>query len=290
MPYFLLGVSIILCVCKSASYNYYTKEEKPDTHGVFRFNFVSYLVAATLAMLLSISGNLSWQTVLCALGYAVIVLSLQTLLIVAMKMGSMSTTSLLNLYGMVIPALAGSLFWREPFGIAQNFGLLAMIASIFFLREQAQDTEKKGKGQGWIAIACFVLSGCAGLMEKIHQSTPAKAERSEFLAVAYCTMLLLSLLVCVITRKNGKEPVRNKKRFLVVGTLVGAITGVYGSVNLFLAGALNSLIYYPVANGGALLLTVLISVAVFKEKPTRKKILGFILGLASVILLCLPTA
>ena len=30
-------------------------------------------------------------------------------------------------------------------------------------------------------------------MEKIHQSTPAKAERSEFLAVAYCTMLLLSL-------------------------------------------------------------------------------------------------
>jgi multidrug transporter EmrE-like cation transporter len=43
-----------------------------------------------------------------------------------------------------------------------------------------------------------------------------------------------------------------------------------------------------VANGGALLLTVLISVAVFREKLSARRLAGFLLGLLSIVLLSLP--
>ncbi len=291
MAYLLLVVSIVLCVLKSSSYNYYAKEENPGVHGVFRFNFISYAFAAVLAVILALVGEkitCSWQTALCALGYAVIVLTLQSIMIFAMKKGSMATTSLLNLYGMVIPAIAGPIFWKESFGVLQGVGLGVMIISVFFLSGVSTKGEKLSIWPIVLGIACFMFSGLAGLMEKIHQSTPGKSERAVFLAIAYSIMLAISFIIFVCTKKTGEQPVQNKKRFWLVGVVVGLITGAYGSVNLYLAGKLDSLIYYPVANGGALLLTVLVSVLFFREKPGIKKILGFILGLASVILLCIP--
>ncbi|MBO4594112.1 MAG: EamA family transporter [Clostridia bacterium] len=228
-------------------------------------------------------------TVLCALGYAVVVLLLQSIMIYAMKIGSMSTMSLLNLYGMVIPAIAGPIFWAESFGILQIVGLIAMIVSIFFFKEPSTNDNNAGKLQIFLCIACFLMSGSAGLMEKIHQSTYGRAERSEFLAIAYSTMLLISVIIFFITKKNSQVPLRNKKNFIITGILSGLITGGYSFVNLYLAGNLDTLIYYPVANGGALLLTVFISVLLFHEKPTTKKIIGFVLGLISVVLLCFPT-
>lgn len=292
MPYFLLVVSICLCVAKSSAYNYYAKGEKPNVHGVFRFNFISYALAGLFVTILSVGGTLSITTFFCALGYAVMVLSLQSLMVYAMKSSSMATISLLYLYGMVIPALAGPIFWGESFGIVQGLGLLAMIISIFFLNEE--NPKREGERKKWdktailLGASCFLLSGFAGVMEKIHQSTSAKGERFEFLAIAYCTMFLLSFIVSICTKKQATPPV-DKKRFWFSGLSVGLIAGVYSSVNLYLAGTLDSLVYFPVANGGALLLTLLISVAVFREELKKKKAIGFIFGLISIILLCIPT-
>lgn len=299
MAYLLLVVSIVLCVLKSASYNYYAKEENPGVHGVFRFNFISYAFAAVLAVILAAASGTftcAWQTALCAFGYAVIVLSLQSIMIFAMKKGSMATTSLLNLYGMVIPAIAGPIFWKESFGVLQGIGLGIMIVSVFFLSGVSTKGEKMSIWPIVLGIACFLFSGLAGLMEKIHQSTPGRSERSVFLAIAYSIMLVISCIVFLSTRKATAETNsvnadgKRKMRFWIVGSLVGLITGAYGSVNLYLAGNLDSLIYFPVANGGALLLTVLVSVLFFREKPSIKKIIGFVLGLAAVLLLCFPTA
>ena len=78
------------------------------------------------------------------------------------------------------------------------------------------------------------------------------------------------------------------KKLSFLGSTSGVIVGLYSSVNLTLAGALNSMIYYPIANGGALLLTVLVSFFVFKEKISTKKLIGFIIGLLSIVALSLP--
>ena len=287
--YILLVVSIILAVLKSSVYNTYAKTEKPDIKGVFMFNAFSYGVAALIALVVFLFGetSISLVTVFCALGYAVIVFSLQSLSIVAMRTGEMSLTSLIILYGMIIPSLAGPIFWSEPFGILQGVGIVAMIVSLWLLSDKTDGKNKITKKWIIIVALCFLLSGFAGVMEKIHQSTSAKAEKTSFILCACLCMLVFSLSGVLAVRKKSQNEV-NIKKLSLLGSSSGVIVGLYSSVNLTLAGALNSMIYYPVANGGALLLTVVVSFLVFKEKLSKSKIIGFIIGLLAIVTLSLP--
>lgn len=285
--YVLLVLSIVLMVSKSSVYNIYAKSENPNVSGVFFFNAFSYAVASIVALCTGGLSAVSLPTVICAFFYAAIVFSLQSLSVIAMKKGPMSLTSLIVMFGMIIPALAGPIFWGEPFGVLQGVGIAVMLASLWLLKEnKAGETATNAKW--WILAAlCFVLSGMAGVMEKIHQSTDGSAEKTSFVLLACSMMFAFSVLGTAVTsfRARGKRISRN---LLIWAPISGLLVGLISGVNLTLAGGLNSTVYYPVSNGGALLLTVLISTVVFREKPTARKMIGFAMGLCGVLLLSIP--
>ena len=286
--YLLLALSVCFAVGKSSVYNAFAKARTPGIVGVLSFNAVSYGTAAVIALAVMLTGGcrISVPTVLSALLYAVTVFSLQTVSILAMKRGDMALTSVSVMYGMIIPALAGPLFWNEPFGVLQGVGILLVVGSLGLLG---------GAGgvrivRAWIpmAVAAFLLSGMAGISEKIHQSTEGRDERGQFVFLACAMMLLLSLSARALLRKRSKETAASVKPLLLLGGVSGAIVGFYSIVNLTLAGALDTMIYYPVANGGALLLTVAVSRLVFGEPLGRGRAVGFLLGLAGILCLSLP--
>ena len=288
--YLLLAVSIVLCVCKSSVYNAYAKKSPAGLSTVFRFNAMTYGIAAAVALLLFLLGSktVSVSTLLCALLYAVIVTSLQTLSVMAMKVGAMSLTAICVMYGMMIPALAGPIFWHEPLGYLQIAGILVMAVSLWLLKEKPSARNKTSQKK-WLPLAflCFLLSGMAGVAEKIHQSTPGKEEKEVFVFAACLFMLLFSLIATLLTRKKGETEKPNRS-LLLLGVLSGLIVGFYSMVNLTLAGELDSMIYFPVANGGAMLLTVLVSVIAFKERFDKSRIAGVIIGLVGILCLSLP--
>lgn len=285
--YLLLLLSIVLAVCKSSLYNAYAKKE-PTLGATFFFNAVSYGAAAVIAWIgMAIRGETpSATTVLCAFFYAVIVVSLQTISITAMRVGAMSATSICIMYGMIIPSVAGPIFWKEPIGFLQIAGILLMIASLWFIKEKMQAQEKKAKKWTVPAALAFVLSGMAGVMEKIHQSTKAAEERLSFVFVACAFMLLFSLAARLTVRKKTEKG--SARPALLLAACSGLVIGLYSTVNLILSGGLDSMIYYPIANGGAMLLTVLVSAVVFKERYDKRKIAGTALGLLGILLLSLP--
>lgn len=283
MNYLLLALSIILAVVKSSVFNKYAKGVKPGLSGIFRFNTVSYAIAFIILLLCGVRFEVSAFSVIAALCYAVIVFSLQCCSVAAMSVGSMSLSSLFVLYGMIIPSLAGPIFWNEPFGASQIIGIVFMLASLWLLSDKDDKFEAKGK---WIAlvIACFVFSGGAGLAEKVHQMSAYKDELQPFLLTAFLFTFLLSFAGTAVLRKTENTSV-NIKSILIYGAMTGVIVSVYNRVNLMLSGRLNSMVYYPVSNGGALLLTVIVSTLIFKEKLTKRQLFGFLLGLAAIVVL-----
>ena len=287
--YALLLLSIILTVCKSSLYNVYAQKSEPTIEATFRFNAVSYGVAAAIALIgmLARLGRISLVTVLCAFFYAAIVISLQTVSITAMRVGAMSTTAICVMYGMIIPSVAGPIFWREPIGILQIVGILMMIGSLWLLKGKAPKEEKRASKK-WIVLAAvaFLCSGMAGVMEKIHQSTEAAAERLPFVFVACAFMFVFSVAASLITREKGAQG--QKASTVSLAAVSGAVIGFYSTVNLVLAGKLDSMIYYPIANGGAMLLTVLVSAVAFKERFDRAKIAAAALGLLGILCLSIP--
>ena len=133
--YILLLVSIVLAVCKSSQYNSYARKTSPSLFSTFCFNGVTYLIAVFIAGIIVLfnGGTFSDPTVWCSLCYAIIVFSLQTISVTAMRYGNMALTSICVMYGMIIPSLAGPIFWQEPFTILQGIGIVMMIVSLWLL-------------------------------------------------------------------------------------------------------------------------------------------------------------
>ena len=287
--YFLLAVSIILAVCKSSLYNLYAKRNIAGLGATFRFNAVSYGVAAAIALIgmLVFKESLSPITVICAFFYAMIVLSLQTVSITAMSVGTMSVTAICVMYGMIIPSVAGPIFWQEQIGVLQIPGIILMILSLWFLRgESSADDRKMTKKWVLLALVAFVLSGMAGVMEKIHQSTSGREERMTFVCTACLFMFVFSLIAGRIVGK--KRDGGSGSQVPALAIVSGIVIGFYSTVNLILAGKLDSMIYYPIANGGAMILTVLVSAAVFGERFNKVKVIGVVLGVMGILLLSMP--
>lgn len=285
--YILLAVSIFLGVFKSAIYNQYAKSEKPNAKSIFRFNAVSYGTAAIVTLLFGIGKSLSAETLICAAAYAAVVFSLQALSVAAMISGPMSLTSLFVLYGMIIPSLAGPIFWKEAFGIGQVLGMIIMLVSLKMLYEPGEGDIPANRKWSVMAAMCFLLSGAAGVIEKVHQTSYAKDERLMFLFCACVMMFLLSAVGNFVLNEKAETAV-SKKAWLILGTASGLVVSLYSQTNLTLAGKLDSLIYYPVANGGALLLTVLFAVLIFHEKLSKRRLAGFVAGILAVVLLSIP--
>lgn len=70
----------------------------------------------------------------------------------------------------------------------------------------------------------------------------------------------------------------------------GACVAVNNKFNLYLSGVMDSAVFFPVVNGGGLVLTTLAAVLLFKEKLSKKQWIGVVLGIASVVFLCDPFA
>ena len=70
-----------------------------------------------------------------------------------------------------------------------------------------------------------------------------------------------------------------------VGGISGALCNQW---NLYLSGVMDSAVFFPLFNGGGLVLTTLIAVVLFKEKLSKLQWLGVAFGIASVIFLCNP--
>ena len=219
-----------------------------------------------------------------AAGYAFSCYFMQMFLMKSMAIGSMALSSLFCMYGMLIPTVAGPIFFGESFSIGQGVGVVLMILAIFFsadVRDEGSATSKK-----WLIFALLTLffSGMVGVFEKVHQTGPDKADIYSFLSCAFIIIATLNAITLPFVRKSESNPPSFKKG-LMVAILTGLVVVIYSRINLILAGALDTMIYYPISSGGAVLLTLVVSVMIFREPIRRNHILCFISGTAAILLL-----
>ena len=64
--------------------------------------------------------------------------------------------------------------------------------------------------------------------------------------------------------------------------LSGVFMGIVNIINLYLAGVMPKVLFYPVSNGGLIFMTSLCGVILFKEKLSIKQWIGMLLGIAAM--------
>jgi drug/metabolite transporter (DMT)-like permease len=282
--YILLGCSVVLAVVKSAFVKKYSSYAPDKNSPIFFFNLLAYGLAAIIQLVINGIPSLSLWIVLPSAGYALSCYLMQIFLMKSMAIGSMALSSLFCMYGMLIPSVAGPLFFSESFSALQGVGVVLMILAIFFSADVRKDNSTTSKEWLIFALLTLLFSGMVGIFEKIHQTGLQRDDIHSFLSCAFTMIALLNAITLPIVRKREENP-PPIKHGLLTAILTGLVVVFYNRINLILAGALDTMIYYPISSGGAVLLTLIVSVIVFREPIKRNHILCFVSGTAAILLL-----
>ena len=161
--------------------------------------------------------------------------------------------------------------------------------------EKKQKTRMSGK---WLACvtAAALASGCIGILQQVHQKSAYRGELMSMLAIAFAAeTVILCVAFGIFIAKYGKtavfaHPPKTKKAAALLAFLI-VLAGLGGMlnhvINLYLAGVMESAVFFPLVNGSNLVLVTILSIFVYKERLSVKQWIGLGVGIAAVLCLCL---
>lgn len=292
----LLGISVVMNLLSCGILrNDFCKNVIAGDADLNAFNsFSSLLSAATLGIIALVSGTLcapSVYTLALSVAFGLATALCAILHMKALENGPLSYTSVICSCAMVIPALSGLMFFGESVTALQYVGIMLMLVSFACAVDRQND--ESGMTFKWmlICLGSFLFSGGVGVMQKAHQSSPHKDELGIFLVIAFVISAIFSAALSMyykykkcrrITVLSGEK----LRKFVVVGAVSGVGIALCNQINMYLAGVMDAIIFYPVVNGAGMLLTTAAGLIFWKEKLSTKQRIGLAAGAAAIFLLC----
>lgn len=292
MEYFWLTISIFFGLGCTVTKKYFTNKVGSSYAYVFLFNAVSGIVATAFFLILNGFSGFSAYSVWMGLLFGLITVVQSVFFMLAFQTGPMSFTVVMVNFSTVITAILGAFLWEEDIKLLQVVGVALSVVS-FVLAVEKKGDEKRAT---WIwllycVIAMLTTSGI-GLMQKIHQTSAYKHELDGFLLVAFAFLSLVSIAGAFLFKKKDKVVFFEKKEdsnpwlLLAVMLITGLFVAVPNKLNAYLAGVIDAVVFFPLVNGGNLILSTLSALIIFKEKLTKKQWFGVAFGIASFACLC----
>ncbi len=265
---------------------------------------VSLIAAIVLFVWSGFQLSASLFTVILGIIFGLIVAIQHIANLQAVAVGPLSYTTVIISLSTLIPALSGTIIWKEPIAPIQIVGIALLVVCLVL--SVNKDTGEKKASVRWLIFCgiAFLFCGLIGVMQKWHQSSSHADEINAFLVIAFIASFLYSAINAVIIipmqRKKENESVPEAERvmsvikasvapFLIFMMLVcGAGSAINHKLNLYLSGVMPSAVFFPIVNGGGLILVTICAVIFFKERLSVKQWIGLAVGIVSVVLLCNP--
>lgn len=292
-----LIVSMAACLITYILKKVYSSRSSGGMTGVYSYSAIGCIVSAAVLLIWGGIEGLSVFTCLLGVLFGVVVSLQEIFMIKALQSGPMAYTMVIVSCSTVFTALSGFFFFGESIGVFQLLGIALMVGSFVFATEK-KDGDKKG-GFLWLifCLLAFLGSGGIGFMQKIHQSSAHKGELNAFLVISFIVSFIFATTMTLISMKKEKRPLFEKTSegkvawlFIIIMITSGICVAANHKLNLALAGEIPSAVFFPIVNGGNLVLTTLSALIIFRERLTKKQWIGVIVGALSVLALCMPTS
>jgi len=222
------------------------------------------------------------EIILFALCYSILSMLSPCLHIAALERGSVSVCSLIYGCAFLLPTVFGMFFKSQIPSITAVIGIALVMSAIFLT------TGKPGKGGGYIFISfgAMIASGGVGIAQTIFSNTHDASLQNELLFVAFTMNLVISavMLLFVGGKGNGK-PIKLDARYLICALMLAVCVVGQNRINLDLAGKLPSVVMFPVASGGGIAATTLLSGVMFGDKLKARQIVGICVAIAAIVLI-----
>ena len=173
--------------------------------------------------------------------------------------------------GMIVPFVAGVIFWDEPLSVLRVLGLLAIVGAMVISNS---DGSKFDKRQILLCVLVFFLNGFVSVTAKAHQISEAGrlVTSADFGFIAMVTKAIICSVALLFVGKKEASP---EKLPIGKGAVISAFSAIAGGLSFFLQliGAVDvpATVLYPMITGGCVVLSSLAGLVFFKEKIEKRQ-------------------
>lgn len=187
-------------------------------------------------------------------------------------------TFFLMLGGMVVPYIWGIFNLGEQVSILRIIGLSIIAVSAFILYADKNGLSKKVL---CFCLAVFLLNGLISVTSKEHQISPHSVSANGFVLLTGVFKAVGCLIVLPFVKEKQKD-IQTKSKKMPWILLLGATlsSGLSYMLQLLSASELPATVLYPALTGGTILISAVAGMVCFKEKITKKMLIGLLICFA----------
>ena len=256
------------------------------------FALLSGICMALVGLLVPSLGAVSLPTLLWGLAFGVLFALTILFYNLAISAGPLSYTAFYFSASMLVPTLAGILFFQEAARPSLAGAIVIFLAAFFFLNVTPGRAKvpREPVNKKWIllCVLTFCCNGALAVIQKCHQTALGSTESGGLMLVGFLTAAGCYLLGYLATRKRapkGPSPAALLRGswlpvcLLAAGSLGGNLLLTY------LAGVLPSSYLFPLVQGSIIVGVTLVSTFAFREKLSLWGRLGLGLGVCAIVLI-----
>lgn len=256
--------------------------QKTEGKGVFTFTLMSSLAALLFFIITSKGLKFDSGILLYSFFFALSYMTCSVSLVAAIGSGSLSLTTLINSYSLMLPTLYGLIFLKDAIKPGLIPGIILLAISLFLTNKKGSDKKFSVKWLIYVSLA-FVGNGMCTIVQKSQQLAFDGAYKNEFMIAALSMVVIL--LIPVVLKKEGKNALSLIKAGWKWALPCGLANGLANMLVMVLSGIMAASLMFPLISAGGLIITYLVSKFFYKEYLTKLQTAGMLVGLASVILL-----
>ena len=285
--YILLSVSLCLGVAKNIV-SKWGEKSFGFLNGLMSVNIMTSIVALAVfsSGITGIKSAFAPLFIVMALIYGLLTLGSQSLYITAMKSSSVSVCSLIYASCFVIPPVYSVIRNGETISLSKLFGIMLLLFSVVLVSLKNKSDNDSSRKSIKYAVLAMCSAGGVGILQKEFGNIYPQDLLNTFLLFAFFFMFLSSLIFkLVLLVKDEKQPVTYNRLFFVPAILLSLSVVFANKLNLILVANIPGIIFFPLINGGTIMLSAVCSGIFFKEKLTVRIWTGIVIGIAAIILI-----
>ena len=323
MQYFFLALSVLAAAANNTMLHLPLLKRSKVNEFVFNIGVAAVWIVLLFAVNGGVHG-FSSRTALFGLLYGIVLAGFLFCKMQAFANGPVHLTSLVGSSSFILTTVFNAVYWKEKVSGWQIAGILMMLAAVFAItwRPHRAESDKKQKLTGKWAVyagAFFFFSALTGIIFRFHQAADAVHTDEMMIFASAVVIAFLGILSAgsfLFKRRrrmnaedcrggdanardggdanardgadaNARDGIPVKRRTLALCALTAAcgVAGcVYNRLNIYLSGAMANAVFFPLFNGGNIILSSLAGRIFFREKLSGLQIAGIVCGMFAVIL------
>jgi len=206
-----------------------------------------------------------------------------------LNIGSFIWSALMMNLSNFIPVVYSLVFLGESITPAQIVGVFVIMSILFVMSLKTKTGDKPFTTQ-WLVLALIMMLGNAGIMsaQKTQSHFMEGMQTIEFLALMFLFTAVFSLLWLAFSRlfggKNQAPPVPVPPLLKLTVTMA-AMIGIANILNMILMRYISAAVQFPIGVGGGIVLSAIVGVKLYHEKPTWRLYLSIGMLIVGVVLL-----